>query len=68
MEPQQVPTADDELVNVAGAAAILATTPRHVISLQVTGRIPVVHIGRLVRFRRGDLARFIERNRQAATA
>ena len=52
------------LLDRAGAAEYLATSERHVQELWATRRIPAIKVGRLVRFHRTDLDKFIESNRQ----
>lgn len=53
---------DNRLLDYEGAAAYLATTPRHVRQLWEQRRLTAIKLGRLVRFRRQDLDALIERN------
>jgi excisionase family DNA binding protein len=52
----------EPLIDYPGAAAYLATTERHVRDLQARRQLASVRIGRLVRFRRADLDRYIAKN------
>lgn len=52
----------DRLLTIDEAALRLATTARHIRRLYGDGRLPVVHVGRAVRFRRADLDAFIASN------
>ena len=48
------------LLDVGGAASMLGCSPRHVYRLSDSGRMPrPVKVGRLVRWRRGDLEEWI---------
>ena len=65
--PSHAERADNSgLLDWAGAARELATSERHVRLLWSERRISAVKIGRLVRFRPEDIARFIESNRHEA--
>lgn len=50
------------------AAAYLGVTEQTLAAWKCTGRyrLPVVKIGRLVKYRRADLEEFIQRNREVA--
>jgi excisionase family DNA binding protein len=50
----------EELRDIAGAAARLCTTERHVRELIYRRELPFVKVGRLVRFRDLDLDTYIE--------
>jgi len=55
-----------KLYDVKSAAQFLNVKESQIRSLVFTRRIPVVHIGRLVRFDEKDLIEFIERNKTKA--
>lgn len=55
------------LLDVDAAAVLLGCTPRNIRELVARQRIPVVRIGRLVRFRRADLEAFVDACRRPAT-
>jgi excisionase family DNA binding protein len=59
---QQSEAGDNRLLDCEGAAAYLATTPRHIRQLWEERRLTAVKLGRLVRFRRQDLDAYVERN------
>lgn len=61
--------ADGELLDDKQAAEILRTKPATLCIWRTTGRynLPYVKIGRLVRYRAGDLKKFIERRVQVHT-
>jgi excisionase family DNA binding protein len=50
----------EDLRDIAGAAARLCTTERHVRELIYRRELPFVKVGRLVRFRDCDLDMYIE--------
>lgn len=54
------------LVDVHEAARLLSVSPRYVQMLASDGTLPCVRLGRLIRFDPQDLARWIERQKQAA--
>jgi excisionase family DNA binding protein len=59
----------DRLLDVAEAAATLGLkSPRTLYKWAYAGRIPTVRIGRLLRFRRSDLARLIANGERPAFA
>ncbi|MHB8513731.1 MAG: excisionase family DNA-binding protein [Actinomycetota bacterium] len=43
-----------------GAAMYLRTSPRHVRKLQQDGRLAFYRIGKLIRFRKGDLDQYLQ--------
>lgn len=51
----------DELVDIAGAATILATSERHVRALVRRREIAFVKVGKLVRIRVTDLSEYTAR-------
>jgi excisionase family DNA binding protein len=57
----------DPLLDYSGGAAYLATTERHVRALQSDRKLTSVRVGRLVRFRREDLDRYVAKNTVAAS-
>ncbi len=54
------------LLDAAGAAARLGTTVRHVRELRARRELPVVLIGRLVRYDPAELARYVDACRSPA--
>ena len=68
MDPDQNPSDDqpdgnDGLVNIAWVAKLLDVTPRYVRRLVADKRIAYVKLGRLVRFERTEVYRFIRERR-----
>ena len=68
MDPNQKPSDDrpdgnDGLVNIAWVAKALGVTPRYVRRLVAEKRMPYVKLGRLVRFERSEVYRFIRERR-----
>ncbi len=68
MDPNQMPFDDrpagnDGLVNIAWVATALDVTPRYVRRLVAEKRMPYVKLGRLVRFERSEVHRFISERR-----
>jgi excisionase family DNA binding protein len=57
---------DSRLLDVPGAAQYLDTTVRNIRELVYKRRIPYVKLGRLVRFDRRDLDRWIEEQKEPA--
>jgi hypothetical protein len=53
--------ADTDLVDAVGAAQILGMTPAAVRQAARRGTLPVIHLGRRVRFRRAELAALARR-------
>jgi excisionase family DNA binding protein len=58
--PAETPTTRSRLLTIEKAAEVLGVTPRMVRRLTASRRLPFVKVGRLVRFRDADLAKFIE--------
>ena len=54
-------------LDLAGAAAYLGITPRHLRELQYRGELAYVKVGRLVRFRPADLDRYLDERTVEAT-
>ena len=52
-----------EWLDARGAAAVLAVHPRTVAKLAKSGELPASRVGKLLRFRRADVAAFLERQR-----
>jgi len=61
----EAPGSEKILLKPAEAAEALGISPRHLVTLMQRGEIPVVRVGRLLRFRPEDLAAWAAR--QAAT-
>jgi excisionase family DNA binding protein len=57
---------DDALLNVVEAARRLGISPFGLYRRAQKGELPVVRIGRLLRFSEQDLSKWIEGKRQAA--
>lgn len=60
------PDGDGDLVNIAWVAKKLDVTPRYVRRLVAEKRLAYVKVGRLVRFERDEVYRFIRERRVAA--
>ena len=58
--PAEARSAGSRLLTIEKAAEVLGVTPRMVRRLTASRRLPFVKVGRLVRFRDADLAKFIE--------
>ena len=50
------------LIDVNEAAEVLGTTVRHMRALTFERKVPFIHLGRKVRFRRADLEEWLEAN------
>ena len=59
------PDGDGDLVNIAWVAKKLDVTPRYVRRLVAEKRLAYVKVGRLVRFERDEVYRFIRERRVA---
>lgn len=59
------PHGDGDLVNIAWVAKKLDVTPRYVRRLVAEKRLAYVKVGRLVRFERDEVYRFIRERRVA---
>jgi excisionase family DNA binding protein len=55
------PPAVPPLLRAAAVAVLLDTRVEHVLTMGRRGSLPVVHVGRHVRFRMADVLAFIER-------
>lgn len=60
--------ADRRIIDGAAVCEMLAITPRHLRELVYKRRIPVVRVGRLLRYDRAEIERWIERNTRRAQA
>lgn len=58
--------APDRLLDVHAAAAVLSVAPRTLYKWIAQGRLPVVHLGRTVRFRESTLRRIVRDNEEPA--
>lgn len=54
---------EERLLEKMEVAALLNTTPRHVMDLARRGELPSLRVGKLVRFRPKDIEKFIELQR-----
>ncbi|TET47116.1 DNA-binding protein [candidate division TA06 bacterium] len=54
---------EEQLLNKKEVAELLHTTTRHVMDLARRGDLPSLKVGRLIRFRRKDIEKFIELQR-----
>lgn len=59
--PASVPTLAEPLLTQTEAAALLTLHPRTLRRLTAEGHVRAVHLGRAIRYRRSDLATFVER-------
>lgn len=64
--PSRYEIASSELITKQATAALLGISPWTVMRLVADGELPVVRIGRSVRFVRGDVADFVMARRQGA--
>jgi excisionase family DNA binding protein len=62
-----LPGCGDPLLTKQQVAFVLATTPRHIERLVEDGRLGYCRVGRFIRFTTGDIARYLQRARVAAT-
>ncbi len=60
--------ADRRFIDGATVCEMLAITPRHLRELVYQRRIPVTRVGRLLRYDRAEIERWIERNTRRAQA
>jgi excisionase family DNA binding protein len=69
-ELQSPVTNPNELLTDEQAAALLGVKPQTLAAWRMSGRygLPFLKIGRLVRYRRGDLERWLESRRTGAPA
>jgi excisionase family DNA binding protein len=58
------PTPPDRLLDIPGVAELLNTSIRHIRRLVSEQRIPVVRVGRLIRFDPADISRWLDDNRR----
>jgi excisionase family DNA binding protein len=59
---------DDRLLDKHAAAAFLGVAPRTLYKWAAQGRLPVVHLGRAVRFRASALHALVRQHEEPATA
>jgi excisionase family DNA binding protein len=64
--PSRYEITSPQLITKQAAAALLGISPWTVMRLVADGELPVVRIGRCVRFVRGDVADFVQSRRQVA--
>jgi excisionase family DNA binding protein len=62
----QCNSADEHLLDVHAAAAFLGVAPRTLYKWGARGRLPVVHLGRAVRFRMSALRALVRENEEPA--
>lgn len=59
LDMERGPRLVDEWLDTAAAAALLSINPRTITKRAADGTIPASRIGKLWRFRRGDLERYL---------
>ncbi len=59
------PAPPDQLLDIPGLAQQLNTSIRHIRRLIAEHRVPVIRVGRLIRFDPTDIAEWLNANRQA---